>query len=81
MRPYLRSRLVQAGLVLLVVGTGPLVAVMVPAALGFTDDPNPNPVLHGMLAGLTFYPSLILIGVGVWRVRKAARHTSGSAGA
>lgn len=58
------------GLILLAVGTGPLVFVMVAAKLGFGKDPNPNPILHGMLAGLTFYPALGLIAWGIYRRRK-----------
>lgn len=73
MREYLKSWWVRAGLVGLVVGTGPLASIMIAARLGFTDDPNPNPVDFGMLAGLTFWPILTLIAVGVWRRRKAAR--------
>jgi hypothetical protein len=73
MHEYLKSWWVRAGLVGLVLGTGPLASVMVAARLGFTDDPNPNPVYHGMLAGVTFWPSLALIAVGVWRRRKVAR--------
>jgi MFS superfamily sulfate permease-like transporter len=58
-----------SGLILLVLGTGPLVFVMVAAKLGFGNDPNPNPVIHGMLAGLTFYPSLGLVIWGLYRRR------------
>jgi Na+-transporting NADH:ubiquinone oxidoreductase subunit NqrD len=57
------------GLILLVLGTGPLVFVMVAAKLGFGNDPNPNPIIHGMLAGLTFYPSLGLVIWGLYRIR------------
>ena len=67
---YLRSRLVQAGLMLFVLGSGPLISVMVYARLGFYHDPDPNPVALGILAGLTLWPSVILIGLGVWRVRR-----------
>ena len=70
MRRDLQSWWIRAGLVLLVVGTGPLASIMLAVALGFTDDPNPNPVMFGILAGLTFWPSVGLIAVGVWRVRK-----------
>lgn len=59
-----------AGLILLVLGTGPLVFVMLAAKLGFGNDPNPNPIIHGMLAGLTFYPSLGLLAWGIYRKRK-----------
>ncbi|MDA0313874.1 MAG: hypothetical protein O2829_01050 [Bacteroidetes bacterium] len=49
------------GLFFLVLGTGPLAMVMFAAKLGFGNDPNPNPVILGILAGLTFYPSLGLV--------------------
>jgi len=68
---YLRSRLVQVGLGLLILGSGPLIGIIVYAKLGFYHDPDPNPVGFGMLAGLTFWPSVILIGLGVWRVRRS----------
>ena len=71
MRLYLRSKLVRAGLALLVIGTGPLVSIMLAAKLGFTDDPNPNPVIFGILAGVTFWPSLIMILIGVQMVRRS----------
>jgi hypothetical protein len=57
------------GLILLVLGTGPLVFVMVAGKLGFGNDPNPNPIIHGMLAGLTFYPALGLVIWGLYRRR------------
>jgi hypothetical protein len=46
------------GLGLFVVGTGPLLAVILLSALGLTKDPNPNPIGFGLLAFLTFYPSV-----------------------
>jgi hypothetical protein len=30
-----------------------------------THDPNPNPVLEGMLAGFTFIPSIVLLICGL----------------
>jgi hypothetical protein len=42
---------------------------MVAAKLGFGNDPNPNPIIHGMLAGLTFYLSLGLVIWGLYRIR------------
>jgi hypothetical protein len=51
------------GLVLLILGSGPLVASG--AYLKWQGDPNPNPVGWGILAGLTFWPSVILIAVGL----------------
>ncbi len=48
MGKYLRSRLVQLGLALLVVGSGPLITILLAAKLGFGRDPNPNPVFFGI---------------------------------
>jgi hypothetical protein len=69
MRAYLQSRLVKVGLVLLIVGTGPLVFIVAAAALGLWPDPNPNPIGPGLLSFLTFWPAIICIVIGVIRVR------------
>lgn len=73
---YLQSRLVRAGLVLFVAGSGPLLAVIAASSLGLTRDPNPNPIGLGLLAAVTFWPSLIMVAVGAWR---ASRHPAASA--
>lgn len=69
MKRYLRSRLVRIGLFLLILGSGPLAGYMIYARLGSTTDPSPNPVYLGILAWLTFWPSVLLIGWGAWRSR------------
>ena len=56
------------GLVILVVGSGPLLVILLLASLGVTKDPNPNPVGLGMIAFLTFWPS---VGVILWQIRKS----------
>jgi hypothetical protein len=71
MREYLRSRLVQVGLGLLILGTGPLLFIIVAAAVGLWPDPNPNPIGPGLLAFLTFWPSVFCILIGMARVRTA----------
>jgi hypothetical protein len=70
MKRYWQSWLFRVGIILLVVGSGPLVGFLTYAKLGFYHDPNPNPVYLGILAGLTFWPSVLLIGFGVWRVNR-----------
>ena len=70
MGEYLRSRLVRVGLATLVVGTGPLILIIVLAGLGVLSDPNPNPVGPGILAGLTFWPGIICVVVGVIKVAR-----------
>lgn len=61
------SRFLWIGVALLLAGCGPLVAIMAMAGVGLMQDPNPNPVGFGMLAGVTLWPSLGLIAIGVWR--------------
>jgi uncharacterized BrkB/YihY/UPF0761 family membrane protein len=63
------------GISLLALGTGPLASIMLAAKLGFLADPNPNPVLFGIVAWLTFYPSLGLI---VWGLYRHYRHKKSS---
>ena len=70
MRKYLRSRLVQVGLGLLILGVGPLLFIIVAAAVGLWPDPNPNPIGPGFLAFLTFWPGVITLGIGIGRVRR-----------
>jgi hypothetical protein len=70
MRKYLQSTLVKVGLGLLVVGTGPLLFVIVAAALGLWPDPDPNPIGLGLLCFFTFWPAVICTVVGVVRVRR-----------
>ena len=75
-RPKFRlSRVFWTGLILLVLGSGPLLTVIVLASLGVTRDPNPNPVGLGIIAFLTFWPSVILMIVGATR---SCRHYSSS---
>ena len=73
MRDYLSSTLVKIGVAALLLGSGPLLFIILAAAIGLWPDPNPNPVGPGILAGLTFWPSLICIVVGAVRVRSRRR--------
>jgi hypothetical protein len=76
MRPYLRSRLVVAGLVLLVLGSGPLWGIVLAAELGLWPDPNPNPIGPGLLFFFTFWPAIICLAVGIARVRTGLSRSS-----
>jgi hypothetical protein len=69
MREYLESRWVKVGVAMLVLGSGPLLLIIGAAAVGLWPDPSPNPLGPGMLCGLTLWPSIICIVVGVVRVR------------
>ena len=63
----LGNRLFRRGFLLFVFGSGPLLLIILAADLGLTRDPNPNPVGFGMLAMFTFWPSIIMMGIGAWR--------------
>jgi zinc transporter ZupT len=73
LRALTRSRAFVWGLALMLVGSGPLLAVVALAALGLYPDPNPNPIGFGLLAGLTFWPAVILMVVGLARTLNARR--------
>lgn len=66
---YLRSRWVRTGLTVLLVGSAPLVAIIVAAKVGLWPDPDPNPVGPGMrffLAGVVATGCLAIGAVWVW---------------
>jgi Na+/melibiose symporter-like transporter len=65
MSTFWRSRYFVVGALLLLFGTGPLLIVIGLAKLGFTEDPNPNPVGFGILAMFTFWPGIVLIVLGI----------------
>ena len=73
---YLRSWWVRAGLTLLLVGSAPLVAIIVAAKVGLWPDPNPNPIGPGMLffvSGVAATGCLAIGAVWVWLdLRRAA---------
>ena len=68
-RTYLRSRWVRVGLGLLIIGSAPLLFIILAAALHLWPDPNPNPLGPGLLFFLSFWPAVICIIIGAIRVR------------
>ena len=67
-RPGARFRvhpLAWIGLAILVVGVGPLVAILLAARLGWSADPNPNPIGPGIAAFLSFWPGVAMLAIGV----------------
>ena len=74
------TRAFKLGAVLFAVGCGPLLAVIALAELGLSKDPNPNPVGFGILAFLSFWPSVILmtVGLGVCITRRSQPVRRGS---
>ena len=73
MAEYLRSRLVRVGLAWLIVGSAPLLLIILAAAVGWWPDPNPNPIGPGLLFFVTFWPGVICVAIGVARVRSGRR--------
>jgi hypothetical protein len=63
-------RALKIGLILLLVGSGPLLVWM-------AVDPNSNPVGPGCLAFLTFWPAVILIAVGLIELLRRRRSKPG----
>ncbi|HEY7862973.1 MAG TPA: hypothetical protein VIE39_04900 [Thermoanaerobaculia bacterium] len=66
------NRYFKIGVLLFVFGTGPLLAVIAAAKLGL-GDPNPNPIGCGILAFFTFWPSLILMILGIVTTARESR--------
>jgi hypothetical protein len=58
------SPLLWWGVGVLAVGVGPLVLIIIAAALGLTSDPKPNPIGPGLLAFFTFWPGVGLTIAG-----------------
>ena len=65
---YRDSKLIWAGVVILILGSGPLFGIIIAAKLSLTHDPNPNPIAFCVLGGLTFWPGLALLLAGVLTV-------------
>lgn len=80
-KQYRRSRDLIVGVILLVVGSGPLVSGMIAGKLGLVDDPSPNSRVLGTVAWLTFWPAILLIVVGVLQVQRERRRVRDDAAA
>lgn len=75
MKDYLANRWFKTGTYLVVLGWGPLLAIIILAAIGLWPDPDPNPVGPGLLFFFTFWPAVICLGIGTWQTRRQ-RHRS-----
>jgi hypothetical protein len=73
MNRYFANRLFKIGFWMFVLGSGPLLAILALASIGLWPDPDPNPVGPGLLAFLTFWPSVILLVIGFAQVRSPAK--------
>jgi hypothetical protein len=63
-------RIFWIGVATLALGTGPLLVIILLAALHLTKDPNPNPIGPGLLAFLTFWPGVAMTIIGLVKSRK-----------
>ncbi len=68
---YLRNNWVRAGLVIGVLGCGPLLAIVLLAAIGLWPDPNPNPIGPGLMFFFSVWPALICLVIGWVQVLRA----------
>jgi hypothetical protein len=70
LKDYLDSHWIKAGLMLIVLGWGPLWIIILLAGIGLWPDPNPNPIGPGILFFLTAWPAIICLVIGTVRVRR-----------
>ena len=70
---YLENIWFKVGLALVVFGWGPLIGIIVLAAIGLWPDPDPNPIGPGLLFFLTSWPAIICLLVGAVQARNDAR--------
>ena len=73
MREYLQDRVVKIGLMILALGSFPLLAIIFLAKVGIWPDPNPNPIGPGLLMFLTFWPGVITLVSGLFSVKARLR--------
>jgi len=69
---YLRSWWVRIGLALLLIGSAPLLIIILAAQVGLWPDPDPNPVGAGLLFFFAALMATICLAIGavwVWRER------------
>ena len=59
------NKLTRIGLIFFLVGSGPLLLFMLFVKIGLLQESNPNPILFGIMAMVTFWPSILLILIGV----------------
>ena len=76
MKDYFSNGLFTAGLIVLVLGSSPLIAIILLAKIGVWPDPDPNPVGPGLLTFITFWPGVLLMIIGARRVQARRRVTT-----
>jgi hypothetical protein len=76
MQEYIGNRWVKIGLVLVVLGWGPLFAIIGLASIQLWPDPDPNPVGPGLLFFVTFWPAVICLGIGAVQVARRRKQAA-----
>ncbi len=72
------ARLLTAALVLLVLGTGPFLTIEFLSIIGI-GDPDPNPVLLGPLAFVSFVVAITMAVIGLVRLVSDRMRSRGAA--
>lgn len=75
MLPFLSDKLFLIGAAVVIIGSAPLITILLLAKVGLWPDPNPNPVGPGLLVFVTFWPGVILMAAGIFRsaIRRPGR--------
>lgn len=66
------NRWIKVGLWIVLLGWGPLWAIVLLSSIGLWPDPNPNPIGPGLLFFVTFWPGVACLLIGSfqsWRAR------------
>ena len=67
MLSFFSSRWIQAAILLVIFGWGPLFTDIFLHNLGVLQDPNPNPVGYGLLFAITFFPAILCFAIGLFQ--------------
>lgn len=67
MLPFLSDKLFKIGAAVVILGSAPLLFILLMAKIGLWPDPNPNPVGPGILVFVTFWPGVLLMAAGIFR--------------
>jgi hypothetical protein len=68
MKDYFSNWIFTIGLAVFVLGSAPLIGIVVLAKIGIWPDPDPNPIGPGLLTFVTFWPGVLLMVIGARRV-------------
>ena len=73
MKEYFSNWIFTVGFIMLVLGSAPLITILVLAKIGVWPDPDPNPIGTGLLTFVTFWPGVLLMVIGVRQVQARRR--------